>query len=55
MKSLNDDELAKFMQKEYFRNWRANNKDKIKEYNSKYWKKRAEKLKLSNNIETASK
>ena len=25
----------------YFRNWRANNKDKVKKHNENYWKKRA--------------
>ncbi len=27
--------------REYFRQWRAKNKDKVKEYNRKYWEKRA--------------
>ena len=29
--------------REYFKQWRANNKDKVKEYNKKYWEKRAAK------------
>ena len=33
------------IKKEYYKNWRKNNKDKIKNYNSKYWEKRAEKIK----------
>lgn len=37
------DETAIKMRQEYLRNWRANNKDKVKEYNKRYWQKRAEK------------
>ncbi len=29
---------------EYFRNWRKKNKDKIKEYNNRYWEKKAKEL-----------
>lgn len=28
----------------YFKKWRDNNRDKIKEYNTRYWEKQAEKL-----------
>lgn len=28
--------------REYFRQWRKNNPDKIKKYNENYWRKRAE-------------
>jgi hypothetical protein len=35
------EQLALEERREYFRNWRAANKDKVKEYNQKYWKKRA--------------
>lgn len=28
----------------YFKKWRANNRDKIKEYNARYWEKQAEKM-----------
>ncbi len=27
--------------REYFRQWRSNNKDKVKEYNKRYWEKKA--------------
>lgn len=37
------EELARAERLEYFRNWRANNKDKVRESNRKYWQKRAEK------------
>ncbi|MBQ8891283.1 MAG: hypothetical protein IJ068_00250 [Bacilli bacterium] len=30
--------------REYFKNWRKNNKDKVKKYNEKFWKKQVEKL-----------
>jgi len=42
---MTQDNLVKKAKQEYFKNWRKKNKDKVKEYNSKYWKKRAEKLK----------
>lgn len=35
---------------EYFRAWRARNKDKVKEYNRRYWQKRASKTKEGQNI-----
>lgn len=34
-------EEAKKLKKEYFRKWRANNKDKVKEYNKRYWERKA--------------
>lgn len=37
------EELARAERLEYFRNWRAKNKDKVRESNRKYWQKRAEK------------
>lgn len=30
-------EKAKELQREYHKNWRANNKDKVKAINEKYW------------------
>ena len=39
--SLN--ELISKERKEYFKEWRARNKDKVKKNNENYWKKRAEK------------
>ena len=35
---------AQELSREYQREWRAKNKDKVKEYNRRYWQKRAEKL-----------
>ncbi len=28
--------------RDYYKNWRKNNKDKIKEYNKKFWSKQAD-------------
>jgi len=35
------EELALEERREYFRQWRANNKDKVKKHNAAYWEKRA--------------
>ena len=45
-----DKELAlkKEAKKEYFKNWRKNNKDKVKKNNENFWKRQAEKLKSQN-------
>jgi len=48
------EELAREERLQYFKEWRAKNKDKLKETNARYWKKRAEtklKLKGGENIE----
>ena len=37
----NIDELIKEEKRKYYKNWRKNNKDKIKKHNKDYWKKRA--------------
>ena len=34
-------ELAKELQREYLREWRKKNPDKVKEYNQRYWRRRA--------------
>lgn len=36
---------AKKLQAEYHRNWRAKNKDKVRETNKRYWLKKAQKSK----------
>ncbi len=36
-------EIARAERLEYFRKWRAANKDKVKEANRKYWQRKAEK------------
>ena len=43
-KKLTDEqikELARELQREYLRLWRKKNRDKIKEYNERYWRRRA--------------
>lgn len=37
------EEKAKQAQREYGKKWRAKNKDKVKEYNKRFWQKQAEK------------
>ena len=44
MKKLTDEqiqELATELQREYLRLWRKRNPEKIKEYNERYWRKKA--------------
>lgn len=40
----NTETLAQEMSKAYQREWRTKNKEKVREYNKRYWQKRAEKL-----------
>lgn len=35
--------MAQEEKREYFRQWRKNNPDKVKRHNENYWRKRAEK------------
>ena len=35
--------------REYYRQWRAKNKDRVREYNARYWAKRAERSAQSQN------
>lgn len=37
------EERAKEERREYFRQWRAKNRDKVRENNRRYWEKRAAK------------
>ena len=37
------EEMAKQERREYYRQWRAKNKDKVREINRRYWEKRAAK------------
>ena len=39
------DENAKQARREYQKNWRKANKEKVKAYNAKYWQKYAERKK----------
>lgn len=45
------DELAAESRREYYRNWRAANKEKVKVHNASYWKRQAEKRLLDNKKE----
>ncbi len=36
---------AEEIRREYYRQWRAKNKERVSAYNRRYWEKRAEKLK----------
>ena len=38
------EELAREERLAYFREWRANNKDKVKKHNATYWEKRAKRI-----------
>lgn len=40
MEKLNTDALAR--RREYLREWRAKNRDKVREYNLRYWARRVE-------------
>lgn len=37
------DDVAAEIRREYFRKWRAANKDKVRQHNENYWRRRAEK------------
>ena len=43
MKDSMNVEMIKTEKREYFKNWRRNNKDKVKIHNDRYWEKRAAK------------
>ena len=40
------DTMALEMRREYLRNWRAANKDKVRQYNAAYWEKKAQERKI---------
>lgn len=40
---LTVEQLAAEEKREYFRQWRAANKEKVKKHNATYWQRRAEK------------
>lgn len=42
------DELAAESRREYYRKWRAANKEKVKLQNANYWRRQAEKKLLEN-------
>lgn len=41
--TTNLEQLAIEERRAYFKKWRANNKEKVKQHNQNYWKRRAEK------------
>ena len=41
MEKTKIEELARQERLEYFKQWRANNKDKVRATNKRYWEKRA--------------
>lgn len=47
------DEAAKEARRAYNRAWRAKNKDRVREINARYWKKKAEQLAADQRKESA--
>lgn len=45
------DNMALEMRREYLRNWRAANKDKVKEYNRTYWERKSQERKNHQDLE----
>lgn len=39
-----DEKLIKEERNKYYKEWRAKNKDKVKEKNARYWQKRVQRL-----------
>lgn len=37
---MNQEEMERNIKREYFKKWRAKNRDRIKESNKRYWKKK---------------
>ena len=37
------DDVAAEIRREYYRKWRAANKDRVRQHNANYWRKQAEK------------
>lgn len=44
MNTKNLDEKVKEAQREYMRQWRAANREKVRANNARYWKRRAERM-----------
>lgn len=42
--------MARETYNEYMRNWRAKNKDRVKEYNKRYWENKSKKVRNENEI-----
>ena len=45
-------EEAKEKQRQYYREWRKKNPDKIRENNRRYWEKKAAKARSDQNVES---
>lgn len=43
---------AKKVRNDYYRRWRANNKDRVRAYNARYWAKRAERMSQERAVES---
>lgn len=44
MKNKEKTNVVNDVKKEYYKQWRYNNKDEIKQYNTRYWQKKAENI-----------
>lgn len=44
VKNLSAEEKAAQARKEYFREWRSKNKEKVKQHNANFWAKRAQQI-----------
>lgn len=42
------EEAIKEAKREYYKNWRANNKDKVKAINQRFWEKKRKELEVKN-------
>lgn len=51
MAEINKVELAKQIRNDYYKQWRKNNKEKVKQYNQNKWLKKAEKLLQEKEVE----
>ena len=50
---MNLSEEAKAAKNAYMRKWRKANKNKVKEYNKRFWQRRAERMAITQNAEKA--
>lgn len=48
------EDAAKAARAEYYRNWRARNKERVRRYNEAYWRRKAEKNGGETDAETTS-
>jgi len=50
MEQKQQDNAVAEVRREYYRQWRSKNPDRVKRYNEEYWKRRAEKNKEGGKI-----